>query len=88
MSKQRVDQKFPPGWNESRVRRVLDYYESQTDEEAATEIRSALENTTMEVPTALVPVVRELIAKRKSARASATKRPKTTPQPRSRARRG
>jgi len=51
MSKQRVDQKFPPGWNESRVRRVLDYYESQTDEEAATEIRSAVENTTMEVPT-------------------------------------
>jgi len=84
MSKQR----YPRGWNESRVRRVLDYYESQRDEEAATEIRSALENTTMEVPTALVPVVRELIAKRKAARARATERPKTTPQPRSRARRG
>ncbi len=88
MGKQRVDQKFPPGWNESRVRRVLDYYESQTDEESAEEIRSALENTTMEVPTALVPLVRELIAKRKSARARATKRRNTTPQPTSRARRG
>jgi hypothetical protein len=87
MSKQRVNQKFPPGWNESRVRRVLDHYESQTDGEAATEIRSALENTTMEVPTALVPVVRELIAKRKSARARATKRSKTIPQPAGRARR-
>lgn len=88
MSKQRVDQKFPPGWNEARVRRVLEYYESQTDEEAASEIRSALENTTMEVPTALVPIVRELIAKRKSSRARATKRRSTTPPPASRARRG
>ena len=83
MSKQR----YPRGWNESRVRRVLDYYESQTDEEAATEIRSALENTTMEVPTALVPVVRELIAKRKSARARVTKTQNAASQRASRARR-
>ena len=88
MSKQRVNQKFPPGWNESRVRRVLDYYESQTDEEAAAEIESALENTTMEVPTALVPAVRELIAKRKSARARSAKRRGSVSQPASRARRG
>ena len=74
MTKKTVAQKFPAGWSESRVQRVLNHYESQTDEEAATEIRSALENTTMEVPTALVPVVRELIAKRKSTRAHATKR--------------
>ncbi len=88
MSKKKSDQEFPREWNESRVRRVLNYYESQTDEEAATEIRSALENTTMEVPTALVPVVRELIAKRKSARARAAKERNTTPQPANRARRG
>ncbi len=88
MTKNKVDQNFPARWSESRVRRVLDYYESQTDEEAATEIRSALENTTMEVPTALVPAVRELIAKRKSSRARATKRRNTTPRPASRARRG
>jgi hypothetical protein len=87
MSKQRVDQKFPPGWNQARVRRVLDYYELQTDQEAATEIKAALENTTMEVPTALVPVVRELIAKRKSARARSTKRLNTRSQPTNRARR-
>ena len=87
MIKRKINQKLPAGWNESRIRRVLDYYESQTDEEAATEIRSALENTTMEVPTALVPVVRELIAKRKSSRARATKRRNKTPQPASRARR-
>lgn len=83
-------EKYPRGWNEARVRRVLEHYESQTDEEAATEIRSALESTTMEVPTALVPVVRELIAKRKSARAraTATKGRNTRAQPGSRARRG
>jgi hypothetical protein len=83
-----VAEKYPNGWNESRVRRVLNYYESQSDEEAATEIRSALENTTMEVPTALVPAVRELIAKRKSSHARASKGRNTTPQPASRARRG
>ena len=65
-------EKYPRGWNEARVRRVLKYYESQTDEEAAAEIESALESTTMEVPTALVPAVRELIAKRKGVRARAT----------------
>jgi hypothetical protein len=80
-------EKYPSGWNGSRVRRVIEYYESQTDEEAAAEIESAFEGTTMQVPTALVPAVRELIAKRKSARAHATKRHSTTSQPASRSRR-
>ena len=65
--------KYPRGWNEARVRRVLEHYESQTDEAAAAEIESGLERTTMEVPTALVPVVRELIANRKSGRAHNTR---------------
>jgi hypothetical protein len=64
--------KYPRGWDEARVRRVLQHYESQTDEEAAAEIEAGLQGTTMEVPTALVPAVRELIAKRKSTRARAT----------------
>lgn len=29
--------KFPPGWDKQRVRRVLEHYESQTDEEAVAE---------------------------------------------------
>ena len=29
--------KFPEGWDEARVRRVLDSYESQTEEEAVAE---------------------------------------------------
>jgi hypothetical protein len=65
--------KYPRGWNDARIRGVLEYYESQTDEEAAAEIESALEHTTMEVPPALVLAARELIGKRGSARSPAKK---------------
>ncbi len=62
---------FPPGWDEARVRRVLEHYESQSDEEAVAEDEAAFEattHTTVEVPVDLVPAVRELIAKhRRSA---------------------
>lgn len=61
--------KFPKGWDESRVRRVLDHYESQTDDEAAAEDQEPFESTThtaMEVPVELVPEVRQLIAKRRA----------------------
>jgi hypothetical protein len=63
------DSRFPPGWDEQRVRRVLDHYESQTDEEAVAEDEAAFESTdhtAMEVPVELVPAVRELIAKRRA----------------------
>ncbi|OGW52669.1 MAG: hypothetical protein A2Z46_02540 [Nitrospirae bacterium RBG_19FT_COMBO_55_12] len=62
--------KFPPGWDEERVKRVLDHYEAQSEEEAVAEDEAAYEKpgqTFMEVPTDLVPVVRELIAKRNAA---------------------
>ena len=58
--------KFPPGWDEERVRRVLAHYEEQTGEEAVAEDEAAFEDKTqtiMEIPNELVPVVRELIAK-------------------------
>lgn len=64
--------KYPPGWDENRVRRVLEHYETQSDEEAVAEDEAAYEVTThtaMEVPVDLVPAVRELIAKRRSASA-------------------
>ena len=50
---------FPCEWNEARIRKVVEYYDSQTEEEEAAEIEAALDRTTMEVPKALVPVVRE-----------------------------
>ena len=62
--------KFPPGWDEQRVREVLAHYEAQSEDEAVAEDEAALESpgqTVMEVPTDLVPTVRELIAKRRSA---------------------
>jgi hypothetical protein len=60
---------FPPGWDEARVRRVLEHYETQSDEEAVAEDEASFEATThtaMEVPVELVPAVRELIAKRRA----------------------
>jgi hypothetical protein len=57
--------KFPPGSDEQRVRRVLEHYEAQSDEEAVAEDEAAYESTTetmMSVPIELVPRVRELIA--------------------------
>lgn len=58
--------KFPPGWDAKRVRRVLEHYETQTEEEAVAEDEAALAGqTVMDVPADLVPKVRELIAKHK-----------------------
>ena len=58
--------KFPPGWDEQRVKRVLSHYESQTEDEAVAEDEAARDDTSgtmMAVPTELVPEVRERIAK-------------------------
>ena len=62
--------KFPPGWDEERVRKVLEHYEGQSDEEAVAEDEAAYEattHTTMEVPVDLVPTIRELIARRRKS---------------------
>jgi len=64
------ESRFPPGWDEARVKRVIDHYESQSEAEAVAEDESALElqdQTIMEIPNDLVPIVRELIAKRRKA---------------------
>jgi len=56
--------KFPRGWDEERVRKVLAHYEEQTEDEAVAEDEAAFENqAVMEVPHELVSIVRELIAK-------------------------
>jgi hypothetical protein len=62
--KKRVESRFPPGWDEQRVRDVLEHYETQTEEEAVAEDEAAFANSTMmAIPPALVPEVRELIAR-------------------------
>jgi hypothetical protein len=60
--------KFPPGWDEERVQRVLKHYESQSETEAVAEDEAAFDSpveTVMSIPTELVPQVRELIARHK-----------------------
>ena len=58
--------KFPEGWDEDRIQRVLSHYEEQSEDEAVAEDETAFEDqtqTVMEIPTDLVPAVRELLAK-------------------------
>ena len=65
--------RYPRGWDQGRVKRLLEHYDSQSDDEAVAEDEASWENTTsttMEVPVDLVPTVRELIAKRRAGRAS------------------
>jgi hypothetical protein len=61
--------KFPDGWDDARVKRVLEHYETQSEEQAVAEDEAASEHrdqTLMEVPNELVPAVRKLIAKRRN----------------------
>ena len=61
--------RYPAGWDEARVKRVLAHYEQQSDDEAVAEDEATYGSTThtaMEVPVDLVPAVRELLAKRRA----------------------
>jgi hypothetical protein len=67
---QMSEQRFPPGWDESRVQRLIARYDAMSDEELIAEDEAALDaegQTLMVVPTDLVPAVRELIARKVSA---------------------
>jgi hypothetical protein len=68
--KKKVVNRFPPGWNEERVRDVIAHYDNQSDDEAVAEAQAALEQreTVMEVPIEIVPAVRDLIAKHQRTR--------------------
>jgi hypothetical protein len=58
--------RFPEGWDEARVQRVLAHYEAQTEAEAVAEDEAAFDapdQALVAVPRELVPAVRELIAK-------------------------
>ncbi len=61
--------RFPPGWDEARVRGVLDHYEAQSEAEAIAEDEAAYTTdgrTMVEVPTDLVSEVRDFIARHRS----------------------
>ena len=64
------DQKLPPGWDLERIRAVLQHYDAQDDEERAAEIEAAWEAegmTLMSVPTELVPEIRAILARTRTA---------------------
>lgn len=64
------ESKFPAGWDAERVRRVIDHYDSLSDEEMAAEEDAACTAegiTMMAVPNRLVDQVRALIAREQGA---------------------
>ena len=82
--------RFPSGWNEARVRRVLEHYERQTEDEAVAEDEATSElrgQTMMVVPMRLVPEITRLIEGRRSSRRAGSARPNKALQPTARKRR-
>jgi len=59
--------KFPEAWSGERIRRILAQYGERAEEEAVAEDEAGVESseTVMSVPHELVPVIREIIAKRR-----------------------
>jgi len=80
-------QRLPTGWTEELVRKVIDYYDNQSDDEAAAEIEAALKSpkmTMIQVPSVLLPAVRKLIARNMALRADALRAigsPRTSRKP-------
>jgi hypothetical protein len=66
-----IEQRFPPGWDEQRVERLLAELDSRTEEEwvAADEAAAAEgdDQAVVTVPVALLPEVRRLLARYKPA---------------------
>jgi hypothetical protein len=63
-------QKFPPGWDQGRVERLIAHYHEMEEDALLAEDKATQESlgqTLMVVPTELVPSVRELIARRANA---------------------
>ena len=69
------ESQLPPGWDAERVHRVIEYYESRTEDEAVAEDEAAYENpnyTMMAIPKELVPAAREFISKRDGPQSTPT----------------
>ncbi len=65
-----IEQRFPPGWDEQRVQRLLAELDSRTEDEwvAADEAAAAEQDdqTVITVPVGLLPEIRRLLAAHKS----------------------
>jgi len=61
--------RFPAGWNEARVQRLLKHYEGKNEEEAVAEDEAAFAlrgHTVLVVPKRLVPEITQFIERRPS----------------------
>jgi len=70
--------RYPTGWNEERVRKLLQHYETQTEEEALAEDEAAFrrrDQAVMVVPKHLVATITRIIAQEGRRRQSGARRP-------------
>jgi len=75
---------FPFGWNEARVRRVLEHYERQTEDDAVAEDEASFRSrsqTVMVVPKRLVPAITRLIERHGPGRQAASRQPNKAAKP-------
>lgn len=58
-----TDQKFPPGWDAERTKRLIEQYDQMSEDELAAEDDAAAEEhdgqTVIAVPEALLPAIRQ-----------------------------
>lgn len=76
--------RYPAGWNEERVRKLLLHYETQTEDEAVAEDEAAFhqrDQTVMVVPKTLVPRITRLIATEKLRKHSGARQPNKSATP-------
>ena len=61
-----ITQKFPPGWDQDRVKRLLDELDNRTDDEWVVADEAALaeqdDQAVVTVPVGLLPEIRRLLA--------------------------
>ena len=63
-------QAYPAGWDEERIRKLAEHYDSQSEDEQVAEHEAAFrreDTTVMVVPTDFVPEIVRLISKRRPA---------------------
>jgi hypothetical protein len=62
--------RYPAGWDAERVKRLIDHYESMSEEEQVEEEKAAVEEkrgqTVITVPEELLPAIRQLLAAHKA----------------------
>lgn len=70
--------RYPEGWNEERVRKLLLHYETQAEDKAVAEDEAAFrrrDQAVMVVPKHLVPTITRMIAKEGRRRQSVARGP-------------